>query len=394
MLGLFSTLVERFRISGKHFKFYISRKISYPLVPPDILQLCFLFRCNLRCKMCSIKKRSEIVKQSGLSCELSFEAIKNLILQAEKMRIKQLLLVGGEPFLSKDIFNIINFAYSHNMMTAVVTNGTLLDNEGIIHEILNSKLQDLVISIDGATDNTYKAIRGEGIFAVIKDNIKLLNRIKRERKLFLPGIVVSCTIMDSNIEELINIVYLAKELGAIGVSFQPMVVDNTDQRARDSANPYWVPQSRYHILDQSIDKLVKYKLSCRDNFILTNLNQLKLIKKYFRQTLHKQRCYAGLNRIIISQDGKMYFCAAEPIKGEISFGDVHKDRLKDLWYSTQARIFRKSVKTCDKPCLQGCTRRHEFDNFLDGFYFELFHEPITRLRQRFAGKIKIKESFR
>jgi len=86
----------------------------------------------------------------------------------------------------------------------------------------------------------------------------------------------------------------------------------------------------------------------------------------------------GFNRIIISQDGKVYFCAEEPDKREISFGDVRKDRLKNLWYSDKARVFRKSIKKCDNPCLLGCTRRNEFDGLRDGFYYSLFYKPFIR----------------
>ncbi len=368
---------EKIRVLWRHFKFYISREISYPLVEPDMLQLCFLFRCNLSCKMCSMRKRAEIVKRSGHSYELPFDTIINLITQAKKMGIMQLYLVGGEPFLRQDLFNIIKFSYSHNMETVVVTNGTFLDNIKIINEILDSKLKYLSVSIDGACEDTYNEIRGEGIFAKINDNIRLLNKIKKERQVSFPRVFISCTIMNSNIEELIDIVYLAKELEADGINFQPVVIDNTDQKARDSSDQNWIPESRYRILDKSIDKLMEYKLSNKDNFkfILTNLNQLRRVKQYFRGGLHKQKCYMGFNRIIISQDGKIYFCAEEPHKGEISFGDIYKEDLRSLWHSHKARIFRKSIKNCRKPCLLGCTRRNEFDSFIDGLYSDFLLSP-------------------
>lgn len=375
MNGLIS-FQEKTRILWRHFKFYLSRKIGYPLVEPDMLQLCFLFRCNLKCKMCNIQEKYEKLKGSSKNYELSFETIKDLIEQARNMRVKQFFLLGGEPFLREDLFDIIKFANSYRMKTLVFTNGTLLGNAKIIEKIFDSKLNDLVISIDGASENTYRDIRGEGIFEKIKNNIRLVNRIKKERKLSLPNISIYCTIMNQNIEELMDIVYMAKELELSYVGFQPVVADNTDARLRDSLDSNWVPEAKYGTLDKSIDKLLEYKLSSKENlrFISSSLTQLWLIKKYFRLDLSssEQKCYMGLNRIVISQDAKMYFCAEDPATGEISFGDVKKDNLEDIWYSKKARLFRKSIKRCYKPCLLGGGRREEFDMLMDELFYNLY----------------------
>ncbi len=335
-----------------------------------MLQLCFLFRCNLKCKMCNIQKKYERLKGDGKNYELSFETIKSIIKQAADLKIKQLFLLGGEPFLREDIFDIVKFADSYRMKTLVFTNGTLLDNNEIIDKIIDSKLTDLVVSIDGACEKTYKNIRGEGILDKIKANIRLLNSRKKERGLSWPQVSIFCTIMNQNIEELADIVSLARELEVSCIGFQPVVTDNTDAMARDNLDPNWIPEHRYVTLDACVDKLVEYKLSNRDNFkfIYSNLNQLRLIKKYFRGNLRKQKCYMGFSRIIISQDGKMYFCAAEPERGDISFGSIHTDKLRTLWYSRKARIFRQSIKKCNKPCLLSCARRDEFDRLIDNFY--------------------------
>ena len=137
-------------IIWKHFKFWLSRQIDYPLVEPDILQLCFLFRCNLKCRMCNIRERQEAVRKEGLSCELPEETMKSLISQASKMKIRKLFLLGGEPFLSESLFGVLDFARSCGMSSIISTNGTLLDNRQIIEKVIGSGLETLAVSIDGA----------------------------------------------------------------------------------------------------------------------------------------------------------------------------------------------------------------------------------------------------
>ena len=374
---------ENSRVLWRHFKFYLSRALDYPLVEPDTLQLCFLFRCNLRCKMCNVQIKYEKLKHLGQAYELDSKTIKSLIEQAPEMGIRQVFLLGGEPFLREDIFDVIKFAHDYKMETIVSTNGTLLGDSAIIEKIIDSKLYSLVISIDGACENTYKNIRGAGIFEKIRKNIQLVNKLKKDNGLTLPRISVACTIMNQNIEELMEIVSLAHALGADCINFQPVVIDNTDQRLRNNPNLNWIPPSRYNLLDKSIDELLEYKLSNKENFkfIDSGLVQLSLIKDYFRGslTLNKQKCYAGFNRIVISQDGKLYFCAQEPKKGDVSFGNIHEDRLKDLWYSDKARVFRKSIKRCSNHCLLSCNRRNEFDGFIDNFYYDHFYKRFGRL---------------
>ncbi|MDD5115942.1 MAG: radical SAM protein [Candidatus Omnitrophica bacterium] len=358
-------------ILWRHFRFFLSRAVDYPLVAPDMLQLCFLFRCNLRCKMCTVQEKYEKARNAHEEYELDSGTVKDLIKQASDMGISKLFLIGGEPFLREDLFDIIKFAHRHKMGTIVFTNGTLLGNPSIIEKTLDSGLHSLSISIDGACENTYRNIRGEGILDKIAENIRLFNKIKKEKGASSPSISIACTVMDQNIGELMDIVNLARSVGVDGIGFQPVVINNTDQRLRNREDANWIPPSRYALLDKSINRLLEYKCLNEDNFkfIYTGLVQLQLIKDYFKgnSALGRQKCYAGFNRIIVSQDGKVYFCAADPRSGEVSFGDIHRDRLKSLWYGRQARVFRKSIRKCPNHCLLSCSRRGEFDTFIDDF---------------------------
>jgi len=215
--------------------------------------------------MCSIQEKYEKPKYAEENYELSLETIKDLIPQAVDMGIKRLFLIGGEPFLREDLFEIINFAHDYNMETIVFTNGTLLDNTKVVRRILDLGLHKLTISFDGACENTYRSIRGIGLFEMIKSNIQLINKMKRDRNSYLPIISIFCTIMNQNIEELIDSVYLAQQLELDGIDFQPVVMDNTNQRLRSDMAETWILKSRYNIIDKSIDKLLEYKVSNKDN---------------------------------------------------------------------------------------------------------------------------------
>ncbi len=326
-----------------------------------------------------MQERYTQLKEQNKCYELSFETIRDLILQAAQMRIKGLYLVGGEPFLRSDIFDIIALAKKEGMETTITTNGTLLD-EKMIDSILRSQLSCLNISLDGASEGVYSSIRGGGILDRIRANTKELTRTKKARASVLPKVTFLCTVMNQNIEELAEVVSLAKGLGGDAISFQPVVVDNTDQRLADSHSPNWVPPEKYPVLDASLDRLIAFKLSNEENFnfLSSSLQQLRMIKRYFRQDPSlrvKKRCYLGFSRMIVTQDAKMYFCVEGPVAGETSFGDVRRDRLSDLWRSATARRFRVNMKRCQNPCLLSCSSRVEFDDFrkaIGNFFSKFF----------------------
>ena len=127
--------------------------------------------------------------------------------------------------------------------------------------------------------------------------------------------------------------------------------------------PGFVPSHRLNVLDEAIDKLLRYKKESPQNFdfIGNSIKNLELIKKYFRGVLKPEElpCYAGYNRVQVIQEEKLYFCVSQE-KYEANFGDIEKDSLKDLWFSGKAKFYRKLIKRCQFPCLQWCSYRDEF----------------------------------
>jgi radical SAM protein with 4Fe4S-binding SPASM domain len=350
------------------FLFWLSRKIDYPLVSPDCLQINFTFRCNLRCKMCSMHDRLESFRLQNKQTELDKGTIKKLIKEASSLGVQYLILIGGEPFLDPGIYEIIAYAKQHGMRgVTVVTNGTLF-SEPVIEKIFESKLDNLSISIDAASEAGVAQIRGENVLQKIIDNVTLLNRMKERAQLVLPNIVCVCTIMDQNVHEIMDVVRLCRKLKIPRIIFQPVVHDNTDQNRIDFSSEVFIPEHRFPLLDGAIDSLIEYKRSSRDNFdfIANSIPHLKLIKKYFRSALKPQElpCYSGFNRIQVVQEGKIYFCVNQS-EHEAVVGNMNTDSLKEVWFSKEARDLRKLIRKCVFPCLQWCAYRDEFIEMSD-----------------------------
>ena len=350
------------QFTKRNFLFWLSRKIDYPLVPPDVVQVNFTFRCNLRCKMCSMYDQMEFLKSQGKQVEIEKDTFRKVIKESKELGAKAILFIGGEPFLNKDLFELIEYARTLGLGTVIVTNGVLLHEENI-RKCMQTGVDWLSISIDAASEGGFSKIRGQDVFGKIVHNITMLNDFRRKGKNRSPKTVAVCTIMDDNLEDIMNVVQLCKDLEIERVLFQPVVAHNIDQTHRDGNSPGFVPPQRLDVLDKVIDNLLEYKKKSLSNFdfIGNSTRHLRLIKKYFRGSVkHRELpCYAGYNRVQIVQEGKIYFCVNQE-QFEANYGDIRKDSLKDLWYSQEARSYRKLIRKCKVPCLQWCSYRDEF----------------------------------
>jgi len=331
--------------------------------------------------MCSMYEQMNFLESQGRNTEIDSDAFRKVIKEAKDIGTKTVLFIGGEPFVRKDLFDLIDYAKKLELNPIIVTNGTLLNAQNI-QKCFEAGINWLSISIDAASEKAFSKIRGENALGKIINNIELFNKLKRDKKKEFPKIVTVCTIMDDNLEELLDVINLCRRLEIARIIFQPVVAFNIDQSKRDDNSSCLIPSARYKLLDSAIDKLIEYKRASLDNFnfIANNIRHLKLIKKYFDGQVKPRElpCYAGYNRLQIVQEGKIYFCVPQD-KYEASFGDIRKDTLQELWFSKEAKFRRKLIKRCNKPCLQWCAYRDEFIDLSDIFEkMVLFRKSLIR----------------
>ena len=333
-----------------------------------------------------MRNQMELLQSQGKRTEIDSETFSKIIRQTKELGTKSILFIGGEPLLRKDLLDLVKQATNYELNTIIVTNGLLLD-EDKIQASFNAGVNWLSISLDAACERLFSQIRGENTLGKVIQNIETLNRLKVKHEKDFPKVVSVCTIMNDNLEELPAIIKLCRRLKIEKLIFQPVVINNADQSQREFNSKVFIPPARYPVLDQAIDRLIGYKRASRENFdfIANSLTHLETIKKYFKQQLHKppMPCYAGYNRLQITQDYVVYFCIPPTQGCESSFGDVSKNDLRELWYSKQARIRRRLIRKCTAPCLQWCAYRDDFYALEEAFQKKFFFNRRWSKQQRF-----------
>ncbi len=115
------------------------------------------FDCNLRCEYCCVRS-----SPTALRRELDLELVRQIVVQARPLGLKELFVTGGEPFLLADIVPILR-ACTEAAPTTVLTNGMLLRGRRL--DALATLPRDrltLQISLDSPSPELHDRYRGPG----------------------------------------------------------------------------------------------------------------------------------------------------------------------------------------------------------------------------------------
>jgi MoaA/NifB/PqqE/SkfB family radical SAM enzyme len=320
----------------------LSRITNFPFVRPDFLQINLTTRCNLKCQICTTYKFSSEVAQ-----ELSAEEIKRIVLQASELGLNKIVFSGGEPFLRNDVFEMISFIKANTKMDVIITtNGTLID-EALAEKIVQSKINHLQISLDGATGKIHDSIRGDGSFIKTTEAIKILNRIRKES----PSLGLSFTVTRLNYKEVLSFLDLGRTLGIDNILFIPFIEDNTYRHNKKITNKSIFTPKEVEEFNLILNEIGNFQKKYNRPAI-SNFNNLFLYAKYFSGTLNDLHwhCYAGFHWIQINPNGDMSMC-------EWGYGSIKGRSLKNAWYSPLAYSARLNIKQCRRLCLQPCMSR-------------------------------------
>jgi len=131
------------------------------------------FTCNLKCRHCYLSC-SQTNKTRGF---LNLDKIKTALNGVKNTQIEEIYLYGGEPFLNRDINNIIRHCLKITNVT-MVTNGTLINDKKarFLRQIEQEHDYELIfrISLDHYTEVKNDEIRGKGSFKKIMSGIENL----------------------------------------------------------------------------------------------------------------------------------------------------------------------------------------------------------------------------
>lgn len=175
---------------------YFSSIRTNTLDAPVSIQLLLTDYCFCKCNMCTHWK----MKSKNV---MSFDTYKKIFddLTSHKS-FESIAFSGGDPLAHPEINKIIEYSSYKDISLGMITAGIPTSK---IKWSLFKKLEWIRVSLDAATRETYKKIRGVDRFFEVTQFIKIASEIT--------NVGINFTIQKDNYHELIQIIRLAKELG-------------------------------------------------------------------------------------------------------------------------------------------------------------------------------------
>ena len=339
--------LEKAAFAYNHLRTYVGQQVhlrtGINVSKPTTVNVLLTLRCTARCVMCT----HWFTKEEELTTEQWKEFFAELIDGLGPYT--KINVSGGEPFVRKDILEILGFATSRSNMVGVISNGFAMKKD-LARKVMDLGLFNTNVSIDGL-EETHNRLRGAP-WAFEKSTAALQNL--REAKLELGAetkIILKTIIMGANVHELKNMVQFTERYGLDGILFQPLE-QTLGENPRD---PFWYEKDPNWIKDldemyRTMDDLIQMKQEGWP--ILNSAGHLELLKTYFRdpETKGQGRCEVGVTSFDVAPSGWADLCfKKKPI------GNMTNISPRDLWHSIEAKSMRENeIDPCTQLCLLTC----------------------------------------
>jgi radical SAM protein with 4Fe4S-binding SPASM domain len=287
-------------------------------------------QCNLNCKHCRVWKKNDLT-------QLSLKEGKELISQLKYLGVKQLILSGGEPFIRKDIFELIDYAKSFKKLV-ITTNGTLLTEEKC--KILK-KYKNLILSIslDGMKKVHDEFRQVPGTFDKVMETLDMLkaNKIK---------FAIKYTLSNETKEDIYDVIKTVAKKGASEFNVRRVIV-------------FGNAKEKMLLSNEEYREIIKNVINvCKENNIIFKTGDpclIPIFPEIFGIDLENDDlkriyagCQAGDENIYINYLGFVGACSYIPVTADNIKAKALDDILKNEFF-TNIRNYKDNLKgKCSK----------------------------------------------
>jgi radical SAM protein with 4Fe4S-binding SPASM domain len=275
---------------------------------------------------------------------MSFAQFKKIIDEIGTYLISIDFFNWGEPLLNKDDYRMIGYAHKQKIVTTISSNFQHFSERGA-DEMISSGLDNLILSIDGASQESYEKYRIGGNFQKAIDNISTLVKKKRESGVNHPYIYWQFLVMKHNEHEIEKASEMARELGVDTIGIDPAYLP---VETREIAMQCLPSNSKYH--RYNLEELEK-KWQAQENQTQSPQPSDTPSTVSYKRLIN---CSWLWTQTTINWDGGISPCCAiwDPSH---DFGNITGSSFKEVWNNDKYRASRifsakgevdKTLTTC------------------------------------------------
>jgi MoaA/NifB/PqqE/SkfB family radical SAM enzyme len=338
--------------SKKDFQAYLNvantllsekHKIEHLTSMPFMLSLDPSSVCNLHCPLCP----------TGTDCGLrektlmSFDIYKKVIDELGPFIFFMDLFNWGEPLCNKSLPEMIHYAKRHHMYIRVCTNFSLYLPHDFIRSLVEIPLDEIVISLDGTSQDSNERYRVGSQFDKIIKNIETLVAAKQKANSRFPWITWQFLVFRHNEREINDAKRIARKIGINQLRFEAPYIDIAQDQFKDWPSTI----TRYNkysegINDTCCNKNVSPNASIDvtvDTLVQNNIEE-KALNEQYRKLLDlrkpvKQGCDWLWMASSINSNGNVSPCCAL-YEEKHDFGTICDTSFRQVWNDTKYRAAR------------------------------------------------------
>ncbi|MHB8172325.1 MAG: putative heme d1 biosynthesis radical SAM protein NirJ2 [Thermincolia bacterium] len=307
-------------------------------------------QCNMFCEHC--------YRDAGAKAdeELSTEQGKALLDEIAKAGFKIMIFSGGEPLMRDDIYELVEHAVKLGMRPVFGTNGTLITLE-VACRLKEAGAMGVGISLDSVDPvkhDKFRAFPGAWEGAI--------QGMKNCREAGLP-FQIHTTVVDWNMDEVLDITDLAVELGAMAHHIFFLVPTGRAVKIEEeSLRAEQYEELLTKIMKKQLEVPIELKPTCAPQF-------MRIAKEMGMDLRFSRGCLAGTHYCIISPMGDVQPCAYLNMK----LGNVKEIPFSEIWANSEVLNELRTLKykggcgACKyKKACGGCRARAAY--YSDGDY--------------------------
>ncbi len=294
-------------------------------------------RCNLNCTHCY--KEQKFIKEELSTREIIdildryYNQLNEWGLNKHQNRIS---FTGGEPLIRDDFWQILEncFRNKDKITYGILSNGTLLDKDSV-QKLKALGIDYFQVSLEGLEEINDK-IRGKGSFKKIINALELLNSYSISSS-------ISMTITKANIQEVPNIICLAKEIGVNSIGIRRLVPLGMGKKMGELMITPQETRDLFKYINQENDKSnLSISVGCEEGLIAQEME------------LPRGICNAGYYSFSVLPNGDVYPCRRLPIL----CGNLTQNSFQDILIKSKELQDLRNLNNINQQC-QRCPHFNE-----------------------------------
>ncbi len=279
--------------------------------------------CNLKCPECPSGLRSFTRPTGNLKKDVNQKVLEALGKNLQFINY----YFQGEPFIHPNFLELVKEARKKNIYVLTSTNAHFL-SEKKAHEIIESGLNELIISIDGTTQETYENYRIEGELKKVLEGIQNISQAKKDKKSNLPLVTLQFLVTRQNEHQINEIKALKNKYGADRLNLKTIQVYDYE-----NGNDLIPENENYSRYSKGED------------------GKLKLKNKF------KNQCWRMWSTCVFTWDAKIVPCCFDK-DAQYQMGELSQTSFKEIWKSKIYHEFRQKV-LLNRQSIDICTNCSE-----------------------------------